>query len=376
MHKLFDESKSLSEVVGTTCALAEHVSSKVRELDTVKGRLQETVDRVDGVIGLRSCVDGTQEALKAHDYKKAAEFVHKYLTFDKALLESEGSNGDGATQDGADKLLKDAHQTVKAAINEKFDAAAEGGDAAAAEEYFILFPLVGDRATGLAKYGRFLASQIAGGADTRLKQKIGGDETSYVSLVSKLVEASATVITKKQPMVDSHYGKGHMLLLIKVLQEQCDASATTLLQKFIEDRGLNALDATDSRALELVLAELASIMQRGELYLQFLRSHILAELAFIESVEDEDARAKLPSPKTHGLVLANGDLAMQVQGLISQYITLEESGLKNMVGKAIELNQKEVAGALTTTVVDDAFFVISKSARRSMSTLSADCMCT
>ena len=69
-------------------------------------------------------------------------------------------------------------------------------------------------------------------------------------------------------------------------------------------------------------------------------------------------------------MVANGDLAMQVQGLIGQYITLEESGLKNMVEKAIELNQKEAAGALTTTVVDDAFFVISKSARRSMSTLS------
>lgn len=297
-------------MIGSTSALAEHVSSKVRELDTVKGRLQETVDRVDGVIGLRSCVDGTQEALKAGDFKKAAQFVHQYLTFDKALLESEGGAGGGdgpTTQDGADKLLRDAHQTVKAAINDKFDAAAEEGDADAAEEYFVLFPLVGDSAEGLVKYGRFLASQVASGADTRLKQKIGngGDEISFVSLVSKLVEATATVITKKQPLVDSHYGKGQMLLLIKPLQEQCDASAAVLLEKFTEDRGLKSLVNTDdggadSRQLEVVLAELASIMQRGELYLQFLRSHIVAEVEYIESVEDEAAKAKLPDPKTHG----------------------------------------------------------------------------
>ena len=63
------------------------------------------------------------------------------------MLESEGtgSNGGGdggATQDGADKLLRDAHQTVKAAINEKFDVAAESGDADAAEEYVIEYGAV------------------------------------------------------------------------------------------------------------------------------------------------------------------------------------------------------------------------------------------
>jgi hypothetical protein len=54
-------------------------------------RLQETVARVDGVIGLRGCVDGTREALKAEDYKTAAEHIHRYLSFDHSLIESEGS---------------------------------------------------------------------------------------------------------------------------------------------------------------------------------------------------------------------------------------------------------------------------------------------
>ena len=63
------------------------------------------------------------------------------------------------------------------------------------QRYFVLFPLVGDSAEGLVKYGRFLASEIASGAETRLKQKIGGDEISFVSLVSKLVEETVSVTT-------------------------------------------------------------------------------------------------------------------------------------------------------------------------------------
>jgi hypothetical protein len=315
------------------------------------------------------------------DYKKAAEYVHQYLTFDQALLDSEGGGDANNPDSGADALLKKAHKPVAAAVHQKFDAAAEAGNGAEAEEYFILFPLVGEAAEGLAKYGRFLAAELAAAADSRFKEKLAGGEVTYVMLLSKLVEGTATVITVKQPLVDSHYGKGQMLRLIKPLQEQCDVSAVVLLQAFVEESGLDRRAAGDASATddaqtnERTLSSLASVMQRGELYLQFLRTHITAELDYIATQAGKEDAAGLPEAKTFGLVVANGDLAMEVQGLIGSYITLEEEGLKYMVSKAIELNTREGDQSRTTTVVDDAFFVITKSARRAMSTLSANCFC-
>lgn len=50
---MLTDAASLSEMVGTTCALADDVSTKVRELDTVKVRLQQTLQRAKDISGLR-----------------------------------------------------------------------------------------------------------------------------------------------------------------------------------------------------------------------------------------------------------------------------------------------------------------------------------
>lgn len=71
----------------------------------------------------------------------------------------------------------------------------------------------------------------------------------------------------------------------------------------------------------------------------------------------------------------SGEMKERVHGVVGQYICLEEHIFKQNVAKAVALNTLETPMSKTTTLVDDAFFVIAKSARRAMSSLHADAIC-
>ena len=62
------------------------MSSKVRELDLVKGRVQETIKRVDDILDLKSCVEGVQLSFHKEEYEQAAAFIHRYLSLDERAM--------------------------------------------------------------------------------------------------------------------------------------------------------------------------------------------------------------------------------------------------------------------------------------------------
>lgn len=84
---------------------------------------------------------------------------------------------------------------------------------------------------------------------------------------------------------------------------------------------------------------------------------------------------ELPNEAALGHALLNGDMAQRMQSLTGLYVNLEERGLQRNISTAMQLNTMENEDSKTTTVVDDAFFVIAKSARRAMSTWSTNCFC-
>ena len=61
------------------------------------------------------------------------------------------------------KLLHEAQTKLKAIIHNKFDAAVRAGDAASVERFFKTFPLIGEKDPGLAKFSKYLCSQVWGG---------------------------------------------------------------------------------------------------------------------------------------------------------------------------------------------------------------------
>ena len=58
----------------------------MRELDLVKGRVQETIKRVDDILDLKSCVEGVQLSFHKEEYEQAAAFIHRYLSLDERAM--------------------------------------------------------------------------------------------------------------------------------------------------------------------------------------------------------------------------------------------------------------------------------------------------
>lgn len=59
-----DCEQMLSSVAGTA-SLAEHISSKVRRLDTVQSRASAVVAKIDLVLDRTNCINGVQSAMEA-----------------------------------------------------------------------------------------------------------------------------------------------------------------------------------------------------------------------------------------------------------------------------------------------------------------------
>eukprot|EP00039_Didymoeca_costata_P031577 m.35467 g.35467 ORF g.35467 m.35467 type:complete len:705 (+) comp8884_c0_seq3:93-2207(+) len=363
LGKLHKQAQSLNDMVGKTCALAKNVSSKVRELDLIKGRLQETIERVEDVIGIRDCVNGVWEALKEDNYEEAAQHIHRYLSFDTSLLESEGQ-GSEYSEDGSTLSLQEAHEKVKNILHEKFDEAANSANEADVDKYFVLLPLVNQRAEGLEKYGRFLSYQL-------LQKQSNPASDQYASRIASLVESVAVTIKEKSPLIEKSCGKGNLLPVLQMIQSQCDSIGVQIVEAFIQKRELQTVVKEEttltSRELDGLLSELAAIMQRAEIYFQFLRSHIASELEYLRNNADG-------TETPYGLNMLQGEFATRIQALTGDYLSLEQRSLNYSIKKALELNTRE-GNSKTSSLVDDTFFVISKSARRAMSTFSANCFC-
>lgn len=179
-----------------------------------------------------------------------------------------------------------------------------------------------------------------------------------------------------QALVEQHYGHRGMLPLLEALHAQTDAKAGAIIDMFMKDRGVEgrvsnlragmASPDTDAKALDRLNGELAAVLQRSELYGRYMRTQYDAAVTLSKATHGEEATGN-PSPII--------DLRAHMAPLISAFITLEEAALKESVGRAIAINSLEVPDDLTTTVVEDTFFVVSKSARRALSTLSADTVC-
>eukprot|EP00041_Stephanoeca_diplocostata_P025085 m.649717 g.649717 ORF g.649717 m.649717 type:complete len:780 (-) comp22666_c0_seq1:2993-5332(-) len=394
LSKLQSNAQALAETVGSTCHIAESVSSKVRELDMIKSRLQETMARVDEIIDLRTCVDGAEVALRNEQYEDAAQHIHRFLRFDQSEL---AEHTKYLLNEGESPIehLQSARKNLVTVLEQQFDMMVntQPCDTSQVEKFFKLFPLVGEPDLGLKKYGRFLVAQTAASAEALFKLKLSGGEMSFVQLMGKLVEGIASTIGTKSKLITEHYGNGQALAIVKDLQQQCDVQASKIFGQFIADNNVESLvekirrisRADDDkslskeispRELDPLVNDIVSFVQRTEIYCRFVYGHVksLIEMPQPEKVDTSKAlkHLQLDASELNALSL---DIKQRAQLLIGHYLAFEEHVLRQNLGRAIALNTLDGDASNSSALVDDVFFVVSKSARRAMSTLNADSIC-
>ncbi|XP_069511063.1 conserved oligomeric Golgi complex subunit 4 [Ambystoma mexicanum] len=386
------DAKQLSGMITFTCSLAENVSSKVRQLDLAKNRLYQAIQRADDILDLKFCMDGVQTALRNEDYEQAAAHIHRYLSLDKSVIELSRQGNEGTVINANLDLLQDAERRLKIIVSEKLDAAIKEGDLPQVERFFKIMPLLGLHEEGLSKFSEYLCKQVASKAEENLMLALGTDMNDrraaviFVDALTLLFEGIARIIETHQPIVETYYGPGRLYMLIKHLQTECDSQVDKVVDKFISHRDyhrkfqqvqssmmrISATDKIDARELDPILAEVALMSARSELYLNFLKRRITSDFEVGDSMASEEIKQE--HLKSLEKLMNHCLLSRTMQELIGLYITMEEYFMRETVNKAVAMDSFE-KGQLTSSMVDDVFYIVKKCIGRSLSSSSIDCLC-
>uniref|UniRef100_A0A3Q4GRZ8 Conserved oligomeric Golgi complex subunit 4 n=1 Tax=Neolamprologus brichardi TaxID=32507 RepID=A0A3Q4GRZ8_NEOBR len=383
------DASQLSGMITFTCSLAENVSRKVRQLDLAKTRLYNVIQRADDILDLKFCTDGVQTALRNEDYEQAAAHIHRYLSLDQSVIELSRQGEESSAVDASLVLLQEAEQKLKVIVAEKLDEAVAAVDLAQVERFFKIFPLLGLHQQGLARFGQYLCSQLASKAEENLLLATGADLGEkralliFADTLTLLLEGIARIVETHQPIVETYYGPGHLYTLITHLQQECDRQAQKIVDRFIQQRGYHTKfqvvqssmmksvpgERIEPRELDPVLAEVTLMNARAELYLRFLRRRVMAdfEVGDAQSITQEHQQ-NVEKLLKHCL------LSTTMQELIGYYIPMEEYYMRESVNKAVAMDTYE-KGQLTSSMVDDCFYIVKKCISRALSSSSIDCLC-
>ncbi|VDK43066.1 unnamed protein product [Anisakis simplex] len=411
------DAKQLANNLKMISGLADNISGKVSSLDVAKGRVVECLQRVSDLIDLRKCADGVNSAMQEEDFELAAQHIHRFLTLDTAVFQM-GDQFD--TRDAGQSLkknydvLREALSSLKAIIESKFDEAVASGDVASLQRFFKLFPLINEHSSGITRFANYLSQEIRKMAESNYKVMMAGGTDDkrvnvlYADALTMLFEGIAREIQIHEPLIDSFYGADKMLSLIEMLQVECDKEAERIIAAFVKNRQYESKaklvdkysrnvdkytssERMDALELDVLLSEVTVMHTRAELYWRYLRRRLNAANAKTDEqrkeslgqdlsdeerrqMEEASAKEKLDRDRKLDNLLNRSLLGTKMQELLGRYILMEEYYMKESVAKAMNMSTRE-ADSLTSSMLDDVFFIVRKCVRRSLSSSSVDCVC-
>ncbi|KAL9314903.1 hypothetical protein ACSQ67_020355 [Phaseolus vulgaris] len=356
--------------VASTSDLADQVSRKVRELDLAQSRVRNTLLRIDAIVERANSLEGVHRALEAEDYESAARYVQTFLQIDAQYKDS------GSDQLQRDRLLA-AKKQLEGIVRKKLSAAVDQRDHPAILRFIRLFTPLGVEEEGLQVYVGYLKKVITMRSRMEFEQLVETMDqrnVNFVGCLTNLFKDIVLAIEENSEILSGLCGEDGIVYAICELQEECDSRGSVILKKYMEYRKLAKLsseinahntnmlsvgggpEGPDPREVELYLEEILSLMQLGEDYTEFTISKIKG----LTSVDPE----LLPRATK---AFRSGSFSKVAQDLTGFYVILEGFFMLENVRKAIRIDEY-VPDSLTTSMVDDVFYVLQSCLRRAIST--------
>eukprot|EP00090_Calanus_glacialis_P039767 TRINITY_DN6924_c0_g1_i1.p1 TRINITY_DN6924_c0_g1~~TRINITY_DN6924_c0_g1_i1.p1 ORF type:complete len:751 (-),score=327.81 TRINITY_DN6924_c0_g1_i1:125-2344(-) len=377
------DSTQLNQLISFTCGLAERVSCKVRQLDLAKSRVAECQGRVHDLIDLKLCSEGVVSALAEEDYEQAAAHIHRFLAMDESLLVcTPGQGGGGVGLEGSLATLHEAENRVRGVVARRFDEAVKDEDLASIERFFKIFPLLGMHDEGINNFTGYLCTKLAANSKKNLKQALdtpAGSNRANIILADTLTllfEGIARVVEIHQPLIETYYGPGRLVTVLTRLQAECDTQSGNIFAEVRRRRGIKDKVArlesgtVGAREVEGVLGELCLLQARVEMYMRFVRKRCGQDIE-VSEVDPEERKKKMEDVVK---MLASSGLTRCAQESLGEYIALEQHFMAENVKLALSLDGME-QDQLTTSMLDDVFFIVKKCINRATGSQNVDCIC-
>ncbi|XP_014217199.2 conserved oligomeric Golgi complex subunit 4 [Copidosoma floridanum] len=385
------EAEKFQDMIEHTNKLAEKVSAKVRQLDLARSRVCECQSRVNDILDLQLCSEGVATALRNEDYEQGAAHVHRFLLMDQQLLEktADDVSGDHTSVTSSLATLQQAANELRTVVTQKFDEAVKAEDLASVERFFKIFPLLGMHSEGLVRFCQYLCSKLRKTAQTNLKAALNVQSNEkragviFADTITLLFEGIARIIEIHQPIIETYYRPGKLVTCIEILQKECDKQMKKIVSEFMIHRAIprktqlindfsrkQGGEKIEPKDLDLLLSEVTLMHSRAELYIKFLRRRVVNDL----EISTTDVQQREDSLNDFNSMMKNAELARCMQELLGVYLALERYFMEESVHKAIGMDSLD-QDQQTSSMVDDAFFIVKKCIKRSISTGSIDGMC-
>ncbi|KAL0482680.1 hypothetical protein AKO1_014393 [Acrasis kona] len=380
--------QTLSSCINNTYELADSVSSKVRQLHRVQSRVQEAIDTVEGTIGMKSCLEGVESAIKSSDYELATEYVSKVLNLKP---QTEGLSSDDEQKSS---VIKSASQKLRMEVIQNFEANLQTPEI---ERFAKLMIPLRIEAEGLAIYEkqRIIATQdeLDQLINNNIHQINGGKEEvgiTHDSLLTEALDIIASTVEDATPFMQQYFGphgqsianiyKSSEEFIVRILD---NFIKTKKLEDILEDikRKLraNLIPDLDVKDLDLILSEISTLSARIEIVEKFIKSKC---------------------------DLKDSNVSRKMQDLINYYIVLDDFYVKQSINIAIQMNMEETKpingyhsedddheedhqeaqdseedeediddSQKCSLLVEDAFYIFKKSATRSVESMNENLIC-
>ena len=404
LRGLATNTSGLMKIVEKTWKVAQGISDKVRSLDTEQSRVQNTLKLLDAIDELKAIAAALQEAVSESDLQRGCSQVKRFLEFHVDEIETifqrtmvyESSDSKdvslGLMGPSPVAAIKASQTVLSNMLADEFDTAVSKGSSDDIVKCFKLFPQLGQSDMGLDRFSAYVCGNISRICQDAMRDVLLQSNPSpsvHADLITNLFETVAKMIDSQTDLVQSVYGAGRMMAVMQRLQRETDIQASIIIDNFSEknrlkrnlhdikqyEDGMRQTRSTptsaeppaiepplDPRDLNVLLSQITNICQKANLFDRFLRIR----------AKDEAAKSN-PSVDIEGL-LKSSKLNEHVQTLISCYIVMEDYFIRRSIEKALKIDQIDSSG-LTSSCVDDVFFILKTATQRAMTTCDADCLC-
>jgi hypothetical protein len=403
-------------MLSSAAATAHRISGAVKKLDQEQAAVKATLDVVEQVAELKSCVLGVTGSMGApQDWETAANYLHQASQIPESVTNGAFAEEIVPTAEVPDlprQTLNSAAESLCGLFLREFEKAAQAGNGAGVTRFFKLFPLIGRTDVGLDAYGKYVCGGIAARARTNMSSTQRQDGLFYASTLTKLFEHIAQIVEGHQPLVERHYGPGSMTKVIERIQMEADVQGGIILDTWSEERMVarkltevksypfNFLvqsflpsqkpstahqrtgspapgsgrpsedEGVDMREIDALLNESATMLGRWALYTRFLATKVNAG-------NEDGSETKLSVPSF--ITQSNIQKKMQ-QLLIDPFNTMAGFFFRRSVEKSFQLdeaptdlslNPNKPLGAnppFITSAVDDVMYIVNQVLQRTLST--------
>ncbi|GAX77377.1 hypothetical protein CEUSTIGMA_g4823.t1 [Chlamydomonas eustigma] len=390
LELIHEDCQQMLQSVQATSVLAAHISGKVRTLDTAQSRVQETLSDIKSILDRTNCINGVQAAMDSQDYETAANFICTFIELDAKMASHRELFEDGQ-EDAQRKVLMEAKAQLEVVVDKQLEEAVAQRNQAAVLRYAKLYKPLGKQAEGLQRFVDFLRLTVAGkaraGYSTMAELLEAGKKADFVATLSLLFKDLAMTLEEHEAFIREVFGVSGVLEAVSGLQLECDSHGSRLLARFAEakrvDRvvseirgrkrlgggssgatlgGGNKEGGPDPRQVDVLIAELLRLCQLSEEYNQFMLGKMRDALG--------SAQGQLTAARETNF--RSGPFNVAVRELLGQYMALEEFYMNETCSLAVRIDESS-PGSLTSSLVDDVFFILRKCGLRAMASGSVQC---